>query len=69
MSLRDLVEPECGGANPLMRLGSHVTRDAAYKDDGIGGAGPSFIGRPMHDDNPMVNEFLGQINAPPQVNI
>lgn len=74
MSLRDLVDADCGGANPLMRLGSHFLRDAAYKDEGIGhhqAGGPSFIGtsRPggQFDGDQLVNEFLGQIDAvPPQ---
>lgn len=70
MSFRDLVEADCGGANPLMRLGSHFMRDAAYKDEGLSqGAGPSFINRSQgpFDGDQLVNEFLGQIAAvPPQ---
>lgn len=70
MSFRDLVEADCGGANPLMRLGSHFMRDAAYKDEGLSqGAGPSFINRSHgpFDGDQLVNEFLGQIAAvPPQ---
>lgn len=73
MSLRNLVEPDCGGANPLMRLGSHLMHDAAYKDQGLGhgGAGPSFVNRPGQQQpfgaDQLVNEFLGQVSsAPPQ---
>lgn len=73
MSLRELVDPECGGANPLMRLGTHLIHDAAHKDDGIAGAasphagaaGPAhFASHPM-DETHLVNEFLGQMAAPP----
>lgn len=74
MSLRELVDPECGGANPLMRLGSHMIHDAAHKDDGIAGTAPPHIAGtsgPAHfasqplDETHLVNEFLGQMAAPP----
>lgn len=74
MSLRELVDPECGGANPLMRLGAHLIHDAAHKDDGIAGATPPHIvgaAGPAHfasqplDETHLVNEFLGQMAAPP----
>lgn len=67
MSLRDLVEPDCSGANSLMRLGNQIRRDAAFKDDGLG-AGPSesFLNRSQQfGSDQLVSEFLGQI-APPQ---
>lgn len=67
MSLRDLVEPDCSGANSLMRLGNQIRRDAAFKDEGLGpGTSASFINRSQHfGSDQLVNEFLGQI-APPQ---
>lgn len=70
MSLRDLVDAECGGANALMRMGGHMLRDAARKDDGL--AGPSsaaFANRAPGgslDEQHLVNEFLGQIAPAPQ---
>lgn len=67
MSLRDLVEPECGGSNALMRLGNQITRDATFKEEGIGGRSSQFTNRQQFDENQLVNEFLGQISAPPQV--
>ncbi len=67
MSLRDLVEPDCQGANSLMRLGNQIRRDAAFKDEGLGpGTSTSFINRSQQfGSDQLVNEFLGQI-APPQ---
>ena len=58
MSLRDLVDAECGGANQLMRMGAQLTRDNARKDEGFTGtamAGP----RPGPSED-FVNEFLTQ---------
>lgn len=70
MSLRELVDPECGGANPLMRLGSHLVQDAAHKDDGVSGlprqmsGGPQFASQPVGEAQ-LVGDFLGQMHAPP----
>lgn len=72
MSLRDLIDAECGGANPLMRLGGHMLQDSARKDDGIGGAGAStstpFLDRtnvgPLNEQQ-LVEEFQHQIAPAP----
>lgn len=74
MSLRDLVDADCGGANALMRMGSHFARDHAHKDEGLGGgASSSQMARDHHQPgafgaaDQMVNDFLGQVRAvPPQ---
>jgi peroxin-5 len=65
MAFRDLTEPECAGQNSLMRLGSHVTRDVALKDEGLGRS-VGFASNSRFDGNELVNEFLGQIVPPPQ---
>lgn len=44
MSLRDLVDGECGGANQLMRMGAQLTRDNARKDEGFAGTSQVNIG-------------------------
>uniref|UniRef100_A0AAG5D609 Peroxisomal targeting signal 1 receptor n=1 Tax=Anopheles atroparvus TaxID=41427 RepID=A0AAG5D609_ANOAO len=62
MSFKDLVEPECGGANPLMNLGRVVRRDVAFQDEGLAGGRSSFAGA----DRELVNEFMGQIAPAPQ---
>lgn len=63
MSFRPLVEGDCGGVNPLMQLGGQFTRDVAHKDEG-------FVQRQFErgarPEDQLVNEFLGQVSAPPQ---
>ena len=34
MNFKELTEPECGGANPLMRLGQQLTSDFTLRDEG-----------------------------------
>ncbi|XP_061403009.1 peroxisomal targeting signal 1 receptor [Musca vetustissima] len=63
MALRQLVEGDCGGVNPLMQLGGEFTRDVARKDEGFS---QGIFERNMRPDEQMVNEFLGQVSAPPQ---
>lgn len=72
MSLRELVDPDCGGANPLMRLGNHLSSDIAHKDEGISGHNfpAASTSRSQHgfgelSETELVDEFLGQMGAPP----
>lgn len=46
MALRDLVEGECGGANSLVRLTSHLVQDRGLKEEGFRGLthGEAFSG-------------------------
>lgn len=61
MSLRELIEPDCVGVNPLMRMRGHILHDVAQKDNGInrGAAGQGFIQNygPMSEANQFINEF------------
>ncbi|XP_059613639.1 peroxisomal targeting signal 1 receptor [Phlebotomus argentipes] len=69
MSLRDLVDPECGGANQLVRLGNQITRDPTFKDEGFSGAHQSALpGRPVFNSEQLINDFMAQVTnvAPPQ---
>uniref|UniRef100_A0A1B0D499 Uncharacterized protein n=1 Tax=Phlebotomus papatasi TaxID=29031 RepID=A0A1B0D499_PHLPP len=67
MSIRDLVDPECGGANQLVRLGNQITRDHTYKDEGFSGAPQSALpGRSVFSSEQLINDFMAQVtNAPP----
>lgn len=74
MSLRELIDPECGGANPLMRLGQQIVHGSAHKDEGLSGrpmpfAESSSRSHPANfaqaGQDQLVNEFLGQMTAPP----
>lgn len=65
MSLRQLVEGDCGGVNPLMQLGGQFTRDNAHKDEGFSGRHAPFESRAVMPEEQMVQEFMGQISGPP----
>jgi peroxin-5 len=71
MAMRGLVEAECGGANPLVELASHLTQDKSLRQEGL----PSVLdrtadlGQAAGDTlaGQFVHEFLqetGQYDAP-----
>jgi len=64
MSFRPLIEGDCGGVNPLMQLGGQFTRDVAHKDEGYV---QRQFERGARPEDQLINEFLGQVAAPPQV--
>lgn len=35
MSVRDLVESDCGGSNSLVKLSTHFVQDHAFKDQDL----------------------------------
>lgn len=57
MSFKDLIEPECGGANPLMRLGQQVARDSALRDEAGISRRPDFLPAPEVGFNGSFNLF------------
>lgn len=58
MALRKLTEADCGGANPVVHLSSHLTRDHAFVDT----HGHAF---PNSSDQ-LVEQFLQETRTAPQ---
>lgn len=58
-TLRQLVENDCGGLNPLMQLGARFKRDEGLLYQ-------TQLDKSYTQNKEMVNEFLQQVNRPPQ---
>uniref|UniRef100_A0A3B5MQA2 Uncharacterized protein n=1 Tax=Xiphophorus couchianus TaxID=32473 RepID=A0A3B5MQA2_9TELE len=62
MAMRELVEAECGGANPLMKLTGHMTKEeGAWRHRSTPTIAPTPI--EIATEEELVNEFL---QAPPR---
>ncbi|XP_048580653.1 peroxisomal targeting signal 1 receptor isoform X2 [Nematostella vectensis] len=74
MAMRDLVEGECGDANPLMKLVSHFTQDKSLHQEGLihdrFGPHQHLQERAFHErqEHELVEEYLQdpRSHAPPQ---
>ncbi|XP_063699233.1 peroxisomal targeting signal 1 receptor [Culicoides brevitarsis] len=58
MSFRGLLDPDCGGQNPIAQLAGQLSRDVTYRDEGLG---RGALARPD-----MVQDFLQQVQPAPQ---
>lgn len=69
--MRDLVEGECGGSNPLVKLTTHFTLDRGLKQEGLQGpvwsdrTARNEISQPLEklSDGELVSEFLSEGNV------
>lgn len=65
MAMRELVDAECGGANPLMKLTSHMTQEGgAWRHNSTPAIPPTPI--EIATEQELVNEFLQAPPRPPQ---
>jgi len=60
MAMRGLVEPECGGVNPLVRLTNRYTADRARVVEGVGLGSREVVGQGKVSSQGLVTEFLAE---------
>lgn len=66
MALRDLVEGDCGGPSPLIRLASHFVQDHGLKEEGVRDLfGPTDPFETANSDQ-LVKQFLEDTAVHPQ---
>ena len=58
--MRGLVEPECGGVNPLVRLTNRYTADRARVVEGVGLGSREVVGQGKVSSQGLVTEFLAE---------
>jgi peroxin-5 len=66
MALRDLVEGDCGGPNPLIRLTSHFVKDHGLKEEGVRDLFGSIDPFETGNSDQIVKQFLEESSAHPQ---
>jgi len=66
--MKGLVEGDCGGSNPLMKLTTHYTQDRGHVDEGVRIRG--ILGHQTLSEGGLVQEFLSETHQvtsrPPQ---
>lgn len=57
MSLRELVDADCGGQNALTQLGGQLTRDVTFQDEGLRHHHPGMVQDFLHQTQPLPQTF------------
>lgn len=57
MSLRDLVENDCGGSNSLVKFSTHFVQDHAFKDQDL-----KQSGQPDNQGQSFLEASTGEVN-------